>query len=113
DGEEALRGIGRVFGRPIVVGAVGIALEGLIGVAEERHTEAAVEDLSAETIEIHVLQALGRVPTARPADGVAAPAELLELGRWNARATETGLVEGAQRFAGAEITGVAVGFVNQ
>src|SRR3972149_4881553 len=69
DGDEPFGGVGRVLRRPIVVGAVGVALKLLVRVAEQRHAVAAVEDLHAEAVQVHVLQPLRRVPASRPAGG--------------------------------------------
>ena len=102
-----------VLGGPVVVGAVGVALELLVGMAEQRHAEAAVEDLGAEAVEVHVLQALDGVPAARPAHRVAAPRELLELLGRDAGAAEAGRVERPQRLADQEIAGLAVVLVLQ
>src|SRR5262249_35696395 len=97
---------GRVRGvvmRPVVVGAVGVALESVVRVAEHSHAVATVENLGADTVEIHVLEALDRVPATRAADRIAAAGELLVLLGRDASVAEAGRVEWAQSLTDEEI----------
>ena len=113
DGEQALGRVRGVLGGPVVVGAVSVALELLVGMAEQRHAVAAVEDLGAEAVDVHVLQPLDGVPAAGSAHRVAATRELLEVLGRNAGAAEAGRVERPQRIADQEVAGLAVELVLQ
>ena len=110
------RRVGRVRGvlsGPVVVGAVGVALELVVRVAEQGHAVAAVEDLGADAIEVHVLEALDRIPAAGAADRIAAAGELLVLLGRDAGVAEAGRVERAQRLTGEEIPRLPVVLVDQ
>ncbi len=98
---------------PVVVGAVGVALEGVVRVAEEGHAIAAVEDFSANPIGLHVLEALARVPTARAAHGIAAAGELFVFLGWDAGVAKASGIEGAEAFTDDEVPGLPLVFVNE
>src|SRR5437870_161196 len=100
--EEALRSVRGVFAGPIVVGAVRVAVELLVGVAEDGHAEAAVEDLGLHAVQIHVLEPLNGVPGAWTAYGIAAFAEFLEVLGWDAGAAQAGWIEGPEWRADEE-----------
>src|SRR5439155_23038207 len=111
DWEESVCSVGGVVGGSIVVGAVGVALELLVGVAEQRHDKTAVEDLGAQAVEVHVLEALDGVPRTGAAHRIAAFGELLQVLGRDAGTAEAGRVERAQWLADQEIAGLAVELV--
>src|SRR5262249_27831222 len=102
-----------VFGGPVVVGAMRIALELLVRVTEQRHTVAAVENLGGEAVGVHVLESLDRVPTAGSTHRVATSGELFELFGRDAGTAETGWIERPQRLAHQKIAGLTVELVLQ
>src|SRR5215475_1713601 len=113
DRKQARRRIRSVVRRPVVVGTVGVALERVVRVAEQGHTVAAVEDLGADTVEVHILEALDRIPTAGAADRITAPGELLVLLGRNAGVAEAGRVKRAEPLTGEEIPRLPVVLVDQ
>src|SRR5262245_23025173 len=92
---------------------MGVALELLVRVAEQRHAVAAVEDLRLHAIEGHVLQALRRVPGAGAAGGVSALHELVALQWRHARGTKASRVEGPQRLADQEVALAPIDLVDK
>src|SRR5215510_11194907 len=81
--------------------------------AEQGHAIAAVENLGADTVEVHVLEALDWIPTAWAADRIATARKLLVLLGWDAGVAEAGRVERTQPLTGEKISRLPVVFVNQ
>src|SRR5262249_54758720 len=74
---------------------------------------AAVENLGADAVEIHVLEALDRVPAAGAADRIAAPRELFVLLGRDAGVAEAGRVEWAEPLTDEEIPRLPVQLVDE
>src|SRR5262249_3510126 len=98
---------------PVVVGAVGIALERVVRVAEYGHAVAAVKDLGTNAVEVHVLQALDRIPATRAADRIATAGELFQFLGWDASAAETRRVERTEPLTDEEISRLPVVLVDE
>src|ERR1700704_5638515 len=81
--------------------------------AEQGHAIAAVEDLGADAVEVHVLEALDRIPTAGAADRIATTRKLLVLLGRDAGIAEAGRVERAEPLTGKKISRLPVVLVDQ
>jgi hypothetical protein len=92
---------------------VGVALEFVVRVTKQGHAIAAVEDLGADAVEVHVLEALDRIPTAGATDRITAARELLVLLGRDTGVAKAGRVERAEPLTGEEISRLPVVFVDQ
>src|SRR5260370_38906097 len=113
DREQSLGRIRGVVRRPVVVGTVAVALELVVRMADQAHAIAAVEDLGADAVEVHVLEALDRIPTAGAADRIGTTRKLLVLLGWDAGVAEAGRVERAEPLTGEKISRLPVVLVDQ